>query len=264
MRIDDRSEEQVSASDLRPEPEIVNELVLGNLGLAEAIAHRYSHGRHDTGDLQQVAYLGLVKAAHHFDRRKCDDFALYAVPTISGEIKRYFRDLGWFIRPPRPVQQLRSRLASEGTQLAQELGHQPTPAELSSSLGEDLALVNEALSAHESLRPSSLDAPCGPGEDSQVLGDTIPSPDPGIERAEIMAALGIACRRLNLRDRRILYLRFFEDKTQQEIGDLLGVTQMQISRLLTRILADLRKQLGPEDEAVARSAVVAEPERAVG
>lgn len=228
-------------------PEIVNELVLSHLGLAEAIAHRYSHGRRDTGDLEQVAYLGLVKAAQHFDRRKCDDFAVYAAPTIAGELKRYFRDLGWFIRPPRIVQELRSRLASEANELAQTLGHQPSPAELSSTLGEDLGLVNEALRAHESLRPSSLDAPCGPGDDGPALGDTIADTDSGLEHAELMATLAQACRRLNLRDRRILYLRFFEDKTQQEIGEDLGVTQMQISRLLTRILAELRMRLSVDE-----------------
>ena len=248
------SAQRTLAAECVSEPEIVNELVLTNLGLAEAIAHRYSRGRHDSSDLEQVAYLGLVKAARHFDRRKCEDFAVYAVPTISGEIKRYFRDLGWFIRPPRPVQELRSRLAFEATELAQTLGHQPTPAELSSSLGEDLRLVNEALCAHEALQPSSLDAPCGPGEDSQPLGDTIADKHPSMERAELMAALGIACRRLNLRDRRILYLRFFEDKSQQEIGDDLGVTQMQISRLLTRILAQLRAQLSSDEEPDGQAA----------
>jgi RNA polymerase sigma-B factor len=254
MPTGDGTEQDDSRSSAAAEPEIVNELVLAHLGLAEAIAHRYSHGRHDGGDLEQVAYLGLVKAARHFDRRKCEDFVLYAVPTISGEIKRYFRDLGWFIRPPRPVQELRSRLASESNQLAQELGHQPTPAELSSSLGEDLRLVNEALRAHESLRPSSLDAPCSPGDDSPILGDTIADTNGGMERAETMAALAIACHRLNIRDRRILYLRFFQDKTQREIGEVLGVTQMQISRLLTRILGELRTQLSadedPDEEAV--------------
>ena len=249
MPIGDGTEQDDHLSGAAAEPEIVNELVLGHLGLAEAIAHRYSHGRHDSSDLEQVAYLGLVKAARHFDRRKCDDFVLYAVPTISGEIKRYFRDLGWFIRPPRPIQELRSRLASESTQLAQELGHQPTAAELSSSLGEDLRLVNEALRAHESLRPSSLDAPCSPADDSPILGDTIADPNAGMERAETMAALALACQRLNMRDRRILYLRFFQDKTQQEIGEILGVTQMQISRLLARILGELRMQLSAGEEA---------------
>jgi RNA polymerase sigma-B factor len=249
MAADGGTHQQRTGSAAAAEPEIVNELVLAHLGLAEAIAHRYSHGRHDSSDLEQVAYLGLVKAARHFDRRKCEDFVLYAVPTISGELKRYFRDLGWFIRPPRPVQELRSRLASESDELAQELGHQPTAAELSSSLGEDLRLVNEALRAHESLRPPSLDAPCSPADDSPVLGDTIPDGNSGMERAETMAALAIACHRLNIRDRRILYLRFFEDKTQQEIGEDLGVTQMQISRLLTRILGELRAQLAVDEAA---------------
>ena len=114
--------------------------------------------------------------------------------------------------------------------------------------------MNEALRAHESMQPSSLDAPAGGDDDSPVLGDTLAAADRRMERAETMAAIAVACRGLNLRDRRILYLRFFQDKTQQEIGEELGVTQMQISRLLARILAELRTRLSADDADDANDA----------
>lgn len=219
-----------------------NDLVLAHLGVAEAIARRYSAGSRDTGDLQQVAYLGLVKAARHFDPERGDVFVAYAVPTISGEIKRYLRDSGWFVRPPRQVQELRAQLAVESPRLAQLLGHQPTPSDLAAALGQDLKHVQEALSAHEHMRPASLNSALSTQE-GEIHTDTIGSTDPRLEKAERMATIAAACRTLSSRERRIVYLRFFEEKTQQEIGSELGVTQMQISRLLTHILETLRERM---------------------
>lgn len=219
-----------------------NDLVLAHLGVAEAIARRYSAGSRDTGDLRQVAYLGLVKAARHFDRERGDAFVAYAVPTISGEIKRYLRDSGWFVRPPRQVQELRAQLAVESPRLAQLLGHQPTPSDLAAALDRDLKHVQEALSAHEHMRPASLNTTLST-QDGEIYTDTVGDLDPRLERAERMATIAAACRTLTSRERRIVYLRFFEEKTQQEIGRELGVTQMQISRLLTHILDTLRERL---------------------
>ncbi len=221
-----------------------NDLVLANLGVAEAIARRYSSGSRDTGDLKQVAYLGLVKAARHFDPERGDAFIAYAVPTIAGEIKRYLRDSGWFVRPPRQVQELRAQLAVESPRLTQVLGHQPTPSDLALALGRDLKQVQEALHAHEHMRPSSLNSTLSTF-DGEIYTDTVGAPDPRLERAEQMAAIVSACRTLTTRERRIVYLRFFEEKTQEEIGHELGVTQMQISRLLGSILETLRQRMAP-------------------
>lgn len=219
-----------------------NDLVLAHLGVAEAIARRYSAGSRDTGDLQQVAYLGLVKAARQFDPTRGDAFVAYAVPTISGEIKRYLRDSGWFVRPPRQVQELRAQLAVESPRLAQLLGYQPTPSDLAAALGEDLKHVQEALCAHEHMRPASLNSTLST-QDGEIYTETVGGPDPRLERAERMATIASACRTLTSRERRIVYLRFFEEKTQQEIGRELGVTQMQISRLLAHILDTLRERM---------------------
>ncbi len=235
----------------------VRSLVLEHLGVAEAIARRYSGSTRDPRDLEQVAYVGLVKAAHHFDRKKGDEFVSYAVPTISGEVKRYLRDNGWFVRPPRPVQELRARLMLEAPELAQRLGRMPTSRELAGWLDLDIARVREALGAGDGMRPASLDATVS-SEDGELLAETIGRADPALERAERLVTIARACRCLTPREQRIVYLRFFEERTQQEIGRELGVTQMQVSRLLARILEQLRERLA-ETPATAEAIGVAAP-----
>ncbi|SKC42343.1 sigma-70 family RNA polymerase sigma factor [Plantibacter cousiniae (nom. nud.)] len=218
-------------------------LVLEHLPLAEAIARRYF--RRDPArdeDLVQVAYIGLVKAARRFDADRGGPFAAFASPTISGEIKRHLRDHGWFVRPPRPVQELRARVAEAVPRLAQELGHGPSVPELTADLGASDELVREAIACQNHLRPASLDALVGIDHETS-LGDIIPAEDGSLERAESAAILSTALRVLSPRDRRVLQLRFAEDLTQQEIAEAVGVTQMQVSRILKRSLELLRDRI---------------------
>lgn len=223
---------------------IEKSIVVEYLDVAEAVARRYSKQHQDWGDIRQVAYVGLVKAASRFDQTKGDDFVSFAVPTIAGEIKRYLRDNGWFIRPPRHIQELRSAIFAAVPRITQELGRDPEPDELAAGLGERVERITEALGCQDSLRPASLDATVYDGG-ALTLGDTIGAQDPGLERAELAATLNTACHRLSNRERRILYLRFVMEQTQSEIARELGVTQMQVSRLLTKILARLREELSP-------------------
>ncbi|GAB3618055.1 SigB/SigF/SigG family RNA polymerase sigma factor [Okibacterium endophyticum] len=237
-------EQYEAAAKASPEEQrrIQDKIVSDYLGVAETIARRYTKGAQDWNDIQQVAYLGLVKAARRFDAECGDDFVSYAVPTISGEIKRHLRDHGWFIRPPRPVQELHGQVARVVPQLMQELGHMPSCTEIAQALGQPRDLVKEALESRESLRPASLDRPIADDE-TLTIADTVADTDDRFERAEVAVELASACRRLPFQQRRIVYLRFFQQCTQQEIAAELGVTQMQVSRLLTKILDQLRNQL---------------------
>lgn len=224
---------------------IQRRIVIEHLDVAEAIARRYAGRSQEWGDIRQVAYVGLVKAARRFDSSKGDDFVSFAVPTISGEIKRHLRDNGWFIRPPRRIQELRSVLLAEVPRMTQELGRTPALDDIARDLGESHATVSEALNCQESLRPVSLDVTVHEGE-ALTLADTIGGTDAQFERAELSATLHSACRHLSARERRIVYLRFFQEQTQSEIARELGVTQMQVSRLLSKILGRLRDELPAE------------------
>lgn len=236
----------------------VEALVLSHLGVATAIARRLGGSSRDLGDLEQVACVGLLKAARRFDPVRGDQFVSYAVPTISGEIKRYLRDCGWVVRPPRDVQELRGQLSREIPRLSQALGHEPSARDLATALGQDLRSVQEALGAHNSMRPLSLDTPPGDGG-SSTTADLLGADDPGTGHAEDAVDLSAACQALSDRQRRIVYLRFYEERSQQEIARELGVSQMQVSRLLRQIFAVLRTELdgpapGPDgrDDACGR------------
>lgn len=222
---------------------LVEELVLINLGVAHAIAMRYRGRGLNPEDLDQVARLGLVKAAHGFDTSRQNDFLAYAVPTIRGEVRKHFRDQGWMVRPPRRIQELQSRIAAAGAELTQTLGRSPRPSEVAKHLGEDLEEVQDALAADGCFSPSSLDRPAREDGGTATVGDLIPDDDRDQQAAEARVTLAPVVRRLSARDRRILHLRFFNGWTQEEIARDIGVTQMHVSRLLARILADLREEL---------------------
>lgn len=226
----------------------LDDVVVRNLGLAEAISRRYAGRGIDAEDLHQVASAGLVAAAQRFDADRGGDFVSFAVPTIVGEVKRYFRDHGWSVRPPRRVQELRASMAAASEELSQTRGTLPTPAELAAHLGADLRDVLEAGRAGDCYAAVSLDHPIlDPDGVGASLGDLLGGHDPGYSRTEAVATLAAACRALSPRDSHVLYLRFFRGLTQQEIGDELGVTQMQVSRLLIRILRRLRQKIGELD-----------------
>jgi len=222
-----------------------DEVVMINMAVARAIAQRYSKRGLHLDDLVQVAYLGLVKAVNGFDPCHDRDFLSYAVPTVSGEVKRFFRDFGWTVRPPRRIQELQSRISRASTDLAQELGRSPRPREVAVALEVDVEEVIEALAADGAFSPSSLDVPVG-ADGSFTLGDLVRDEGGELGSAEARIMLGPAVRRLGERDRRIVELRFFEGWTQEQIAQDIGVTQMQVSRLLSRILHTLREEIEPE------------------
>jgi RNA polymerase sigma-B factor len=226
----------------------VNELIETNLDVARSVASRYRNRGVDLDDLEQVALLGLTKAAQRFEAEAGHHFLSYAVPTIRGEIRRHFRDAGWVVRPPRRVQELQSRIRRARSDLEMHLGHSPRPSEIAAHLGEDLDNIVEALTADGCFTPTSLDQPVGGGE--STIGELIGYVDGAMEAAEARVVLSPALQELDERDRLVLHMRFLEGRTQQEIADDLGLTQAQVSRVLSRILASLRVKLG-ESSAVA-------------
>jgi RNA polymerase sigma-B factor len=227
-----------------------------NMGVARTVAGRYFSRGIDEDDLVQVAYMALTRAVRDFDPERHKDFLSYAVPTIRGELKKHFRDHGWMVRPPRRVQEAQARITSAEGTLFQKLGRAPRPSEIAKHLEMDGDHVIEALAADGCFSPSSLDRPVTTrGDEGGVaLLDFIGETDSAAPAAEARVVLGPVLRRLKDRDRQIVYLRFFEQKSQQEIGEEIGVTQMQVSRLLARILRDLREQLSTSQPTGAEQA----------
>ena len=171
-----------------------------------------------------------------------EDFLSYAVPTIRGELKKHFRDQGWMVRPPRRVQEAQARITRAEGALSQELGGRSGPRSSPSTSTWSVDDVIEALAADGCFSPSSLDRPVAANGDAGgvALVDFLGEADQAAPAAEARVVLGPVVRQLKERDRRIVYMRFFEQRSQQEIADEIGVTQMQVSRLLARILRDLR------------------------
>jgi RNA polymerase sigma-B factor len=219
-----------------------NGLVLDYLDLAEALAARFEARGRERADLNQVAYLGLVKAAKGFDRSKGDSFPAYAAPTITGELKRYLRDRSWMVRPPRHIQDLRSRLFRAEPELTQALGRTPKVSELAQHLEVESGEVLEAISAASSLHPDSLDA-VPPHGGALPASEVLACADTPLERLEELSCLRVAMRDLDAADRELLYRRYFCEETQVELGKRLGMTQMQVSRRLARVLVDLQRRL---------------------
>jgi RNA polymerase sigma-B factor len=213
-----------------------------NMQIAVEVARRYRSRGVALDDLEQVAYLGLVKAVRGFDPERATDFLSYAVPTIRGEVRRYFRDHGWVIRPPRTVQQAQARITAVESDLCQELGRAPRPSEIAERLDLDLDLVVEALAANGCFVPTSLDSTTPDSEAG--IGERLGEDDPNFHSAEARVALKPLLSRLDQRERIMLEMRFFKGSTQSEIGAVLGITQMQVSRLLSALLARLRDELG--------------------
>lgn len=218
-----------------------------NMGVADSIAHRYRDRGADEEDLEQVAYEGLSKAIARFDPAMGKDFLTYAVPTISGELKKYFRDCCWSVRPPRRIQELQHAISACEGPLSQRLNRAPWPQEIADELSVDAADVVEALSADGCFNPTSLDAPAGEHggaeSDPSSLGDLLGETDDDFSRAETHVLLKPLVRQLPERDRDMVALRFYHDWTQEQIAGEFGITQMQVSRLLTRIMRQLRDQV---------------------
>lgn len=220
-----------------------DELVLAHLNIAESIARRYSAPGQDPADIRQVAYLGLVKAVRRFDPHTGNPFPAYAAPTVTGEVKRYLRDHAGMMRAPRSVHTLRPQVWATRAELAQSLGRDPSAGEIATAMNMDTAEVQEALDAQRKAYPESLDTPAADSE-GRPITEMLGSADGNLERLEELLTLASALRDLTDVEKRVLYLRFFREQSQQKIGEETAMTQMQVSRMLNRLLQRLRGKLG--------------------
>jgi RNA polymerase sigma-B factor len=213
------------------------ELVKRYLPLARKLAHRYSSSREPLDDLLQVASLGLLKAVDRFDAARGNTFSSFAVPTIVGELKRYFRDVGWSVHVPRGAQELALRVQGAEERLTTKTGRPPAVNELAEYLEMSIEEVVEALEAQAAQHATSLQLPIDDGAGgSGTLADTVGEADGGFDRVDSTTMIGAAARQLTERERQVLLLRFFEDRTQTQIAQMIGASQMQVSRILRQAL----------------------------
>ncbi len=230
------------------------ELVTRFLPLARQLARRYQRASEPLDDLLQVASMGLIKAIDRFDAERDIAFSSYAVPTILGEIKRHFRDRTWAVRVPRDLQELTLKVDKAVGKLSEDLHRQPSVAEIGGAVGADEEMVLEALQAGGAYRAVSFDAPRGGNDgddDVSTLGDSIGFDEDGFDRAEERATLALLMASLSAREREVLRMRFEDDMTQAEIGAVVGVSQMQISRVIRQALARLRAAADAGEAATA-------------
>jgi RNA polymerase sigma-B factor len=218
------------------------------LPLARRLARRYQRAEEPLEDLVQVACLGLIKAIDRFDAGRQVVFSSYAVPTILGELKRHFRDRTWSVRVPRDLQELVLRVDRAITRLSVGQRRSPSVVEIAQAVGATEEQVLEALEAAGAYRANSLDAPrMVQGEDAgESVADTLGEEESGFRHAEERATLKPLMARISARERVVLQLRFGEDLTQAEIGERIGVSQMQVSRLIRQALSRLRSGLGDD------------------
>ena len=225
------------------------QLIEQYMSLVRSLARRYSYRGEQLDDLVQIGAIGLIKAIDRFDPERKLEFSTFATPTILGEIKRHFRDTGWLIHVPRRAQELQTTLNTARAELSQELGRPPTVAEISARIDVDEDAVLEALDAARAYAGVPLEILTPPGESAPehpVLGII----DEGFEQVEQRAVLREVISELPETEREVLLLRFVANKTQTEIAGMIGVSQMQVSRLVARGLKRLRASLGaPPPEA---------------
>jgi RNA polymerase sigma-B factor len=237
--------ELAAAPDGRSRAAALERIVLLYLDLCGSMASRYDGRGIEHDDLVQVARLALVKAIDRYVPGQGPSFAAFAVPTISGELKRHFRDRGWMVRPPRRLQEMRVQVQSCRNRLEQEVGHSPTDAEVAHELGVTRAAVKEVVAASSSFHPTSLDASTTDDESGSVaylLGDD----DESLAQVEDRVCLTAALSCLDADERQLLALRYVDELTQREIGLRLGMSQMQVSRALRRLVAHLRVALADD------------------
>ncbi|HIZ99584.1 MAG TPA: sigma-70 family RNA polymerase sigma factor [Candidatus Janibacter merdipullorum] len=218
-------------------------VVVANRGLALGLARRFEGRGIEFEDLSQVAMLGLVQAARRFRPDRGHGFMAFATPTVTGELKRYFRDHGWAVRPPRALQELHQQVRDTSTALRHERQRDVSDGEVAAELGIDVDGVRSARAAGERYRSTSLDVPVGESG-GPSLGETLSgdSEDP-YDRVVTLVSLRSAMADLDDREREILRLRFGGDLTQREIGTRIGVSQMQVSRILSAVCARLRSKI---------------------
>jgi RNA polymerase sigma-B factor len=222
-------------------------LVELHLPLVEYLARRFRNRGEWLDDLTQVATIGLIKSIDRFDLERGVEFSTYATPTIVGEIKRHFRDKGWAVRVPRRLQELKLSLTKAIGELAQREGRAPTVSELAAHLQMTEEEVLEGLESANAYSTVSLDAPDSGDEDAPAVADSLGMVDEALEGVEYRESLKPLLERLPPREKKILLLRFFGNMTQSQIATELGISQMHVSRLLARTLAQLREGLTVDD-----------------
>ena len=226
---------------------IRGELVELHLPLVEYLARRFRNRGEWLDDLTQVATIGLIKSIDRFDLARGVEFSTYATPTIVGEIKRHFRDKGWAVRVPRRLQELKLALTKAIGDLAQREGRAPTVAEIAAHLQMTEEEVLEGLESANAYSTVSLDAPDSGDDDAPAVAESLGMLDDALEGVEYRESLKPLLEQLPSREKRILLLRFFGNMTQSQIASELGISQMHVSRLLARTLAQLRDGLTAED-----------------
>ncbi|WP_406332766.1 RNA polymerase sigma factor SigF [Streptomyces sp. NBC_00203] len=226
--------------------ELRNQLVRMHLPLVEHLARRFRNRGEPLDDLTQVATIGLIKSVDRFDPERGVEFSTYATPTVVGEIKRHFRDKGWAVRVPRRLQELRLALTTATAELSQLHGRSPTVHELAEKLGISEEEVLEGLESANAYSTLSLDVP-DTDDESPAVADTLGAEDEALEGVEYRESLKPLLEDLPPREKRILLLRFFGNMTQSQIAQEVGISQMHVSRLLARTLAQLREKLLVEE-----------------
>ena len=243
LRTGELFRELSAATDPAAEAGLRDLLVILNVGVARTIARRYHHRGLEADDIDQIAFTALVRAVQGFDPGRGNDFLTYAAPTIRGEIKRHFRDHGWTIRVPRRIQETQREIHRADPDVdGRDRCSNARLDDLAALVGRPRRDVSEALKANGCFTPISLDLELGPG-DRTTLGDTIADEDDWVSAVEARSVAQLLVRRLDARDQRVVFLRYGHEWTQKAIADELGVTQMQVSRILARIHHHLRAEL---------------------
>jgi RNA polymerase sigma-B factor len=223
------------------------QLISGYLPVAKHTARRFAHRGEPLEDLVQVATVGLINAVDRFQPARGSDFFSFAIPTITGELRRYFRDHGWSTRVPRRLKDLHVAIRSTQTELSQQLGRAPRPSEIAEQLGVPASEVIEGLQAGEAYYSSSLDEILGSGEGTATLGEFLGGLDGELDLIDDREALRSVLAQLTPREQTILVLRFFRDLSQTQIAEHVGLSQMHVSRVLRQTLTCLQKRMATSD-----------------
>lgn len=221
----------------------VEQAIVAGVPLAQTLARRYRRRGVDLEDLEQIAFEHLVKAVHNYRPTEGSDFRSYAIPTIRGGIRHHFRDNAWAVKLPRRLQETQARVNAISADLAAELQHWPTHDELAAALGVETREITEAEQARGCFQPTSLDTPLHRAGDDRTLGHQVADPSDTYALIDQVHSLRPVVNGLPERDRFILHRRFVDHCTQAEIGAEIGVSQMQVSRLLRDIMAQLQLAL---------------------
>ena len=238
---------EAETAELARRQQIIDEVVCSHLWLAETLARRFLHRGEDEEDLVQVACTGLVEACQRFDPHQ-GSFVGFAVPTITGVLKRHFRDHGWVVRPPRPTQELASTIWRQWPSLVQQMGALPGSRDLAEELGEPVRAVRQAHFASQGYSASSIDAALSRG-----ICFSSSETDQDIDRTEARLIIDEALAMLDDEEKRLIVLRFYEQRSQSEIAEEIGTSQMQVSRLLSRLIIKMRMIIGAPETLAAAS-----------